>query len=112
MHSSTNDAKNRVAGANLKPALFEISHGNCALPRKDSSTSGIASERKIMTNGNLDALIDRIKIMANDHHQTPEVRYLFETRFTPARARCWTIHQASFVRNRRDCWALAMGQAP
>jgi pyrroloquinoline quinone (PQQ) biosynthesis protein C len=65
-----------------------------------------------MTNENLDALIDRIKIMANDHHKTPEVRYLFETRFTPARARCWTIQQAYFVRNRRDCWALALGQAP
>jgi len=65
-----------------------------------------------MTNVNFDALIDRIKTMANEHHKTPEVQYLFETRFTPARARCWTIHQAYFVRNRRDCWALAMGQAP
>jgi hypothetical protein len=65
-----------------------------------------------MTNVNLDALIERIKVMANEHHKTPEVRYLFETRFTPARARSWTIHQAHFVRNRRDCWALAMGEAP
>lgn len=65
-----------------------------------------------MTSVNLDALIDRIKLMANEHHKTPEVRYLFDTRFSPARARCWTIHQAYFVRNRRDCWALAMGQAP
>lgn len=65
-----------------------------------------------MTNVNLGALIERIKAMANEHHKTPEVRYLFETRFTPARARSWTIHQAHFVRNRRDCWALAMGQAP
>ena len=65
-----------------------------------------------MMNVNLDALIDRIKTLANDHHKTPEVQYLFETKFTPARARCWTIHQAYFVRNRRDCWALAMGQAP
>lgn len=60
----------------------------------------------------VDALIERIKTMANEHHKTPEVRYLFATRFTPARARAWTIHQAYFVRNRRDCWALAMGQAP
>jgi pyrroloquinoline quinone (PQQ) biosynthesis protein C len=65
-----------------------------------------------MNDTNVDALIQRIKQMANDHHQTPEVRYLFGTRFTPERARCWTIHQAHFVRNRRDCWALAMGQAP
>jgi Iron-containing redox enzyme len=65
-----------------------------------------------MTNANLDVLIDRIKAMANEHHKSPEVQYLFETRFTSARARSWTIHQAYFVRNRRDCWALAMGQAP
>src|SRR5919108_2582752 len=65
-----------------------------------------------MSDVNLDALIERIKTMANEHHKTPEVEYLFATRFTPARARCWTIHQAYFIRNRRDCWALAMGQAP
>ena len=63
-------------------------------------------------NFNSDALIKRVKFLANEHHQTPEVQYLFNTRFTPARARCWTIHQAYFIRNRRDCWALAMGQAP
>src|SRR6266545_2960934 len=61
---------------------------------------------------NVDDLVERIKTMAREHHQTREVRYLFDTRFTRERARCWTIHQAYFVRNRRDCWALAMGQAP
>ena len=60
----------------------------------------------------VDALIERIKTMADEHHKTPEFGYLFATRFTSARARAWTIHQAYFVRNRRDCWALAMGQAP
>jgi hypothetical protein len=43
---------------------------------------------------NTDDLIERVKALANEHHQTPEVQYLFNTRFTPARARCWTIHQA------------------
>src|ERR1043165_5902607 len=61
---------------------------------------------------NHDELVQRINALANEHHRTPEVQYLFETRFTPERVRCWTIHQAYFVRNRRDCWALAMGQAP
>jgi hypothetical protein len=65
-----------------------------------------------MGHTDIDALIRRIKQIANDHHKTAEVKYLFDTRFTPERARCWTIHQAHFVRNRRDCWALAMGQAP
>jgi pyrroloquinoline quinone (PQQ) biosynthesis protein C len=53
-----------------------------------------------------------IRLLATRHHSTLEVQYLFDTRFTPERAKCWTINQAHFVRNRRDCWALAMGQAP
>jgi pyrroloquinoline quinone (PQQ) biosynthesis protein C len=57
-------------------------------------------------------LIQEIKVLANEHHATAEIQYFFNTRFTPARARCWIIHQTHFVRNRRDCWALAMGQAP
>ena len=65
-----------------------------------------------MTNVDHEALIDRIKAMANEHHRTSEVQYLFETRFTPARARCWTIHQAHFVRNRRDCWAHVSANCP
>ena len=65
-----------------------------------------------MSNINIESLLEDIKTMARDHHKTPEVQYLFETRFSRKRARCWTIHQAHFVRNRRDCWALAMGQAP
>ncbi len=57
-------------------------------------------------------LIKYIKVLANDHFETPEIQYYLNTRFTHARCRCWVIHQAHFVRNRRDCWALAMGQAP
>ncbi|HEX9443043.1 MAG TPA: hypothetical protein VGA73_02945 [Candidatus Binatia bacterium] len=57
-------------------------------------------------------LARQVRLLANQHHSTPEVLYLFNTRFSPARAKVWTINQAHFVRNRRDCWALAMGQAP
>jgi hypothetical protein len=57
-------------------------------------------------------MIADIKRLANEHYDTPEVQYLLGTRFTPERARRWVIHQAYFIRNRRDCWALAMGQAP
>lgn len=57
-------------------------------------------------------LTRQVRLLANQHHSAPEVRYLFDTRFTPERAKVWTINQAHFVRNRRDCWALAMGQAP
>jgi len=57
-------------------------------------------------------LIEEIKELANNHHATAEIQYFLNTRFTRARARCWIIHQTHFVKNRRDCWALAMGQAP
>src|SRR5262245_29758507 len=57
-------------------------------------------------------LIKEIKVIANEHHATPEIQYFLTTRFTRPRARCWIIHQSNFVRNRRDCWALAMGHAP
>jgi pyrroloquinoline quinone (PQQ) biosynthesis protein C len=57
-------------------------------------------------------LLKQIKMLANEHHATPEIAYFLDTRFTQARARCWIIHQTHFVRNRRDCWALAMGHAP
>ena len=33
---------------------------------------------------NVDHLIERVKTMAREHHQSPEVKYLFATRFTPA----------------------------
>jgi pyrroloquinoline quinone (PQQ) biosynthesis protein C len=57
-------------------------------------------------------LVKQVRLLANQHHATSEVLYLLNTRFSPSRAKCWTINQAHFVRNRRDCWALAMGQAP
>ena len=61
---------------------------------------------------NIDALIERVKTMAREHHQiTP--RFNISSRRDLARpGASWTVHQAYFVRNRRDCWALAMGQAP
>jgi hypothetical protein len=62
--------------------------------------------------GKTEELITRIKELCNEHFTTPEVQSYLNTRFDRARVRCWAIHQAHFVRNRRDCWALAMGQAP
>ena len=57
-------------------------------------------------------VLKEIKVLANEHHATREIQYFLTTRFTRVRARCWIIHQSHFVKNRRDCWALAMGQAP
>jgi pyrroloquinoline quinone (PQQ) biosynthesis protein C len=58
------------------------------------------------------ALLAEIRAIANDHFSTPEIQYYLATRFTRERARCFALHQSRFVRNRRDCWALAAGQAP
>jgi pyrroloquinoline quinone (PQQ) biosynthesis protein C len=58
------------------------------------------------------AVIAEIKRMANAHFQTPEIQYFLATELTPERARVWVAHQAYFVRNRRDCWALASSLAP
>lgn len=60
----------------------------------------------------IDDLLKEIKNLANRHYDSPEVQYYLNTRFTPERARRWAIHQVHFVRHRRDCWALAMGEAP
>lgn len=60
----------------------------------------------------IDDLLKEIKNLANQHYASAEVQYYLNTRFTLERARRWAIHQVHFVRHRRDCWALAMGQAP
>jgi pyrroloquinoline quinone (PQQ) biosynthesis protein C len=60
----------------------------------------------------IEDVLKEIKHLANEHYTTPEVQYYLNTRFTPERARLWAIHQVHFVRHRRDCWALAMGEAP
>jgi hypothetical protein len=57
-------------------------------------------------------LLKEVKDLANQHYASAEVQYYLDTRFTRERARQWAIHQVHFVRHRRDCWALAMGQAP
>ena len=57
-------------------------------------------------------LLKEIKDLANQHYASAEVQYYLNTRFTAERARRWAIHQVHFVRHRRDCWALAMGEAP
>jgi len=62
--------------------------------------------------GDIEALLAELKAIANQHFTTPEVQYYLGTRFTLARAHLWAIHQSHFVRNRRDCWGLAMGVAP
>src|SRR5215207_1705025 len=56
--------------------------------------------------------IAEVKRLANEHFAAPEVQYLFTTPLTPARVGIWVAHQTRFVRNRRDCWALASGLAP
>jgi hypothetical protein len=58
------------------------------------------------------ALAAQIKELANEHFESPEIRYFFTTEFTPARARIYAVQMLHFVKNRRDCWALASSLAP
>ena len=57
-------------------------------------------------------VLAQVKRLANAHFAAPEVQYLFTTPLTRARVGIWVAHQTRFVRNRRDCWALAAGLAP
>jgi hypothetical protein len=57
-------------------------------------------------------LIQHVKQMVNAHFSTPEVEDFLTTPFTSARFRCFLIHNINFIKHRRDCWALAMGEAP
>ncbi len=58
------------------------------------------------------ALAAHVKELANAHFDTPEVQYFLDTPLTPARLRVNTVQMLHFVRNRRDCWALASSLAP
>jgi hypothetical protein len=60
----------------------------------------------------VERLDTRLRELSNQQFDTPEFRRLFALPFTPARARAWTIHQAAFVKNRRDCWGYALGASP
>ncbi|MEE9143380.1 MAG: hypothetical protein V3U06_01240, partial [Candidatus Binatia bacterium] len=57
-------------------------------------------------------LIGKVKELINQLFSSAEIQYYFNTRFTLPRARGWVIHHSRFILHRRECWALAMGQAP
>jgi pyrroloquinoline quinone (PQQ) biosynthesis protein C len=57
-------------------------------------------------------LIAHVKRLANEHFLTPEIQDFLNTTFTHERFRCFLIHNINFIKHRRDCWALAMGEAP
>jgi len=65
-----------------------------------------------MANADNQELIKKVKESVNGYFSTPEIQYNLNMRFTVPRARCWVIHLSRFILHRRDCWALAMGQAP
>jgi pyrroloquinoline quinone (PQQ) biosynthesis protein C len=66
----------------------------------------------LRNNGDSQQLISEIKRLCNEHFLTPEVQDFLHTRFTSERFRCFLIHNINFIKHRRDCWALAMGEAP
>ena len=58
------------------------------------------------------ALVDELNRLANAQFESPEFRHLLALPLTVPRARCYTIHMAHYVNNRRDCWGYVQGAAP
>lgn len=50
--------------------------------------------------------------MVNEQFETPEFRHFFSLRWTLPRARFYLIHNALYVKNRRDCWGYVQGGCP
>jgi hypothetical protein len=57
-------------------------------------------------------LMAELNAMANAQFESPEFQHLLSLRLTLPRARCFSIHMAHYVRNRRDCWGYVQGAAP
>ena len=57
-------------------------------------------------------LLDELNHLANAQFDTPEFLRLISLPLTVHRARCYTIHMAHYVNNRRDCWGYVQGAAP
>ena len=57
-------------------------------------------------------LLDKLNRLANAQFDTPEFLRLISLPLTVHRARCYTIHMAHYVNNRRDCWGYVQGAAP
>ncbi len=57
-------------------------------------------------------LIDELNRMANAQFESPEFQQLLALPLTPDRARCYSVHMAHYVNNRRDCWGYVQGAAP
>ena len=57
-------------------------------------------------------LVDELNRLANAQFESPELRHLLSLPLTPARGRCYTVHMAHYVNNRRDCWGYVQGAAP
>jgi pyrroloquinoline quinone (PQQ) biosynthesis protein C len=58
------------------------------------------------------ALIEELNEMTNAQFETPEFQHLLSVPLTLPRIRCYTIHMAHYVRNRRDCWAFVQAAVP
>jgi pyrroloquinoline quinone (PQQ) biosynthesis protein C len=57
-------------------------------------------------------LRDQLNQMANAQFESPEFKRLLSVKFTLPRARFYIIHNASYNKNHRDCWAYVQAAAP
>lgn len=60
----------------------------------------------------LEALWEELVRLCNDQFSSLSFQRLLSTKFSPERARQYSIQMAYYVQNRRDCWGYVQGSAP
>jgi hypothetical protein len=60
----------------------------------------------------LETLWEELVRLCNDQFSSPPFQRLLSTKFSPERARQYSIQMAYYVQNRRDCWGYVQGSAP
>jgi hypothetical protein len=70
------------------------------------------TETKMAANHHVKKLETELNKMVNEQFESPEFRYLAETKLTLPRARFYSLQLVFYGANRRDCWAYIMARAP
>jgi hypothetical protein len=76
------------------------------------SAYSFSTRPRHQSRGDLDAFIAEVRTRANGQYRTPQNNRLFAVPLTLERARVWSLQNALWTLNRRDCWAFAQAHAP
>jgi hypothetical protein len=60
----------------------------------------------------VEKLRTELNAMVNRQFETPEFNHFFNIRWTLPRARFYLLHNALYVKNRRDCWGYVLAAGP